>query len=108
MRPGWPGPKIDLRALSAADAISPAAQLLRNRRSVRDFDNRHPITGEPLTPRTKADRRILYDFTFDAPKSVSLAYELGGDERILDAFRGAVQDTMADMERAMMASGLLS
>ena len=45
-------------------------------------DNINPRTGEPLTPRTKADRRVLYDFTFDAPKSVTLAYELGGDERI--------------------------
>jgi SagB-type dehydrogenase family enzyme len=44
VRPGWPGPKIDLRPLSSADAISPAAQLLRDRRSVRDFDDRHPIT----------------------------------------------------------------
>jgi conjugative relaxase-like TrwC/TraI family protein len=65
-------------------------------------DNLHPITGEQLTPRIKADRRITYDFTFDAPKSVSLAYELGRDERILDVFRGAVQGTMAEMERAMM------
>lgn len=66
-------------------------------------ENRQPLTGEPLTPRTKAARRALYDFTFDAPKSVSLAYELGGDARILDAFRGAVQATMAEMERAMLA-----
>jgi len=44
VRPGWPGPKIDLRALSSTDAISPAAQLLRDRHSVRDFDDRHPIT----------------------------------------------------------------
>jgi len=65
-------------------------------------DNLHPITGEQLTPRNKAERRITYDFTFDAPKSVSLAFELGRDERILGAFRGAVQETMAEMERAMM------
>jgi conjugative relaxase-like TrwC/TraI family protein len=66
-------------------------------------DNLHPISGEQLTPRTKAQRRILYDFTFDAPKGVSLAYELGGDERILDAFRASVRETMAEMESAMMA-----
>ena len=52
-------------------------------------DNINPATGERLTPHTKGNRRILYDFTFDAPKSVSLAYELGGDERIMDAFRDA-------------------
>jgi conjugative relaxase-like TrwC/TraI family protein len=66
-------------------------------------DNINPKTGEALTPRTKSERRVLYDFTFDAPKSVTLAYELGGDERIMDEFRGAVKDTMSEMEGAMMA-----
>jgi conjugative relaxase-like TrwC/TraI family protein len=66
-------------------------------------DNINPKTDEPLTQRTKAERRVLYDFTFDAPKSVTLAYELGGDERILEEFRSAVKDTMSEMEGAMMA-----
>ena len=48
-------------------------------------DNQHPLTGEQLTARMKANRRISYDFTFDAPKSVTLAFELGGDARILEA-----------------------
>jgi conjugative relaxase-like TrwC/TraI family protein len=48
-------------------------------------DNINPATGEQLTPHTRGDRRVLYDFTFDAPKSVSLAYELGGDERIMNS-----------------------
>jgi len=65
-------------------------------------DNINPATGERLTPHNKGNRRILYDFTFDAPKSVSLAYELGGDERIMDEFRGAVADTMSEMEASMM------
>ena len=65
-------------------------------------DNLNPATGKSLTPHTKGNRRILYDFTFDAPKSVSLAYELGGDERIMDEFRLAVADTMSEMEGAMM------
>lgn len=65
-------------------------------------DNINPATGESLTAHTKIDRRILYDFTFDAPKSVSLAYEVGGDERVMDAFRSAVKDTMSEMESAMM------
>jgi conjugative relaxase-like TrwC/TraI family protein len=63
-------------------------------------DNINPATGEQLTPRTKDDRRVLTDFTFDAPKGVSLAYELGGDERILDAFRDSIRETMAEMESA--------
>ena len=45
-------------------------------------ENINPETGEQLTPRVKSDRRVLYDFTFDAPKSVTLAYELGDDKRI--------------------------
>jgi conjugative relaxase-like TrwC/TraI family protein len=66
-------------------------------------ENINPMTGEQLTPRVKADRRVLYDFTFDAPKSVTLAYELGGDERVLDAFRESVKETMGEMEDAMQA-----
>jgi len=65
-------------------------------------DNIDPTTGEPLTARTKDERRVLYDFTFDAPKSVTLAYQLGGDERIMDAFRAACTDTMSEMEDAVM------
>jgi conjugative relaxase-like TrwC/TraI family protein len=66
-------------------------------------ENINPVTREQLTPHNKGKRRVLYDFTFDAPKSVSLAYELGGDERVLDEFRAAVKDTMSEMEAAMMA-----
>jgi conjugative relaxase-like TrwC/TraI family protein len=66
-------------------------------------DNINPKTGEQLTLRTKSERRVLYDFTFDAPKSVTLAYEVGGDERIMNEFRAAVKDTMSEMEGAMMA-----
>jgi conjugative relaxase-like TrwC/TraI family protein len=65
-------------------------------------DNLNPQTGKNLTRNTQASRRVLYDFTFDAPKSVSLLYELGGDERILGAFGSAVGDTMSEMEGAMM------
>ena len=65
-------------------------------------DNINPMTGEQLTPHNKGNRRVLYDFTFDAPKSVSLAYEIGGDDRVLDAFRSAVKDTMSEMENGMM------
>lgn len=66
-------------------------------------NNLNPETGERLTPRMKADRRVLYDFTFDAPKSVTLAYEIGKDERIRGAFEEAVSETMGSMEGAVMA-----
>jgi len=35
------------------------------------------------------------------PKSVSLLYAMSGDQGILDAFRGAVDDTMRDIEAEM-------
>jgi conjugative relaxase-like TrwC/TraI family protein len=65
-------------------------------------DNLNPQTGKNLTRNTQAERRVLYDFTFDAPKSVSLAYELGGDEHVLEAFQSSVKETMNEMEGAMM------
>jgi conjugative relaxase-like TrwC/TraI family protein len=64
-------------------------------------DNQHPETGEQLTARMKANRRVTYDLTFDAPKGVTLAYELGGDERVRTAFTDAVRETMAEVEQAM-------
>jgi conjugative relaxase-like TrwC/TraI family protein len=62
-------------------------------------DNLNPATGEQLTPRNKDERRVMTDLTFDVPKSVTLAYELGGDDRILDAFRKSLRETMSEIER---------
>jgi energy-coupling factor transporter ATP-binding protein EcfA2 len=64
-------------------------------------DNLNPKTGEQLTPRMKANRRIAYDFVFSAPKAISVLYELSGDERILDAFRKSVRETMQEAESEM-------
>src|SRR5271157_49334 len=64
-------------------------------------DNLHPQTGEPLTVRTRTERRVGYDFTFSVPKSVSVLFALSGDEGILDAFRGAVDETMREIEAEM-------
>src|SRR6478609_2984984 len=61
-------------------------------------DNRDPRTGKQLTARTRSDRTVGYDFTFSVPKSVSLLYALSGDQELLDAFRGAVDETMRDIE----------
>jgi len=65
-------------------------------------DNLDPSTGRPLTVRTRTDRTVGYDFTFSVPKSVSLLYAMSGDEGILTAFRGAVNETMQEMESEMM------
>src|SRR5207342_2434596 len=45
VRRRWPGKAIDLRAHSPAPAdISPTARLLRERHSIRSYDDRRPIT----------------------------------------------------------------
>ena len=64
-------------------------------------DNEHPETGERLTPRTKDNRRVGYDFTFSVPKSVSVLHAYAEDDRILDAFREAVGETMREAEADM-------
>jgi len=64
-------------------------------------DNIDPRTGESLTVRTRSERTVGYDFTFSVPKSVSVLYAMSGDQDILDAFRGAVDETMREMEAEM-------
>jgi conjugative relaxase-like TrwC/TraI family protein len=64
-------------------------------------DNVNPVTHEPLTPITRGNRRTGYDFTWSAPKSVSLVHAMTGDERIVKAFRESINDTMSEMEADM-------
>src|SRR5260370_19943777 len=64
-------------------------------------DNLDPKSGEPLTVRTRSERRVGWDFTCSVPKSVSLLYAMSGDQDILGAFRGAVDDTMREIEAEM-------
>ena len=45
-------------------------------------DNRHPHSGEKLTPRMKADRRVGYDLNFHAPKSLSVLHALTGKSSV--------------------------
>ncbi|MEI6083136.1 MAG: MobF family relaxase [Verrucomicrobiota bacterium] len=71
-------------------------------------ENQHPATGEKLTQRHNitrldgdkkaANRRILFDFTFSPPKSVSLAGYLGEDERVLEAHAHAVRSALREFE----------
>ncbi len=64
--------------------------------------NRIPATGERLTVRDVANARPGYDFTFSPPKSVSALWARTGDERIAEAFRQTVLDTLrADIEPEM-------
>jgi conjugative relaxase-like TrwC/TraI family protein len=64
-------------------------------------DNLDPRTGTPLTVRTRTERTVGYDFTFSVPKSVSLLCATSGDQGIMDAFRGAVDETMREIETEM-------
>ncbi len=61
-------------------------------------ENRHPVTGDPLTPRTRKERTVGYDINFHVPKSVSILHALAKDGHIADAFRECVAATMADIE----------
>ena len=68
----------------------------------RDFkalcENRDPRTGDRLTARQGDNRTVGYDFNFHVPKGVSLAYAVGGDDRIAGVFDRAVGETMAEIE----------
>lgn len=60
--------------------------------------NRDPRTGEQLTPRMRADRRVGVDFNFHVPKSVSLVYAVGRDFALRDAVWMAASQAMRAME----------
>jgi conjugative relaxase-like TrwC/TraI family protein len=61
-------------------------------------ENKHPGTGESLTPRTREDRTTGYDINFHCPKSVSLLHVFAEDGHILKAFQDSVTETMQVIE----------
>ncbi|EAQ79376.1 MobF family relaxase [Blastopirellula marina] len=66
------------------------------------LEGKHPTTGKRLTQRNRKDRRPGMDLTFSVPKSVSLAWAINEDERILEMLQAAVQETMRrDVEPLM-------
>ncbi len=62
--------------------------------------NQNPLTGEQLTPRMNENRRVGYDFTFNAPKSISILHSLTDDPEILKAFNNSISKTMLEIEKA--------
>jgi SagB-type dehydrogenase family enzyme len=68
VRPSWPGQSIDLRKLSApaAEVARPAAGLLRERHSTRDFDAARPITLGELAHFLDSTVRVQTTFTSPA------------------------------------------
>lgn len=70
--------------------------------------NLDPATGKVLRPRVKEGDRVGMDFTFNSPKSVGLAREMGGennagDPRVEAAHREAVAYAMGFVEADMQA-----
>jgi len=85
--------------------------------------NKHPVTGQRLTPRTNGERTVKervwdsetkkfvekeltvpnriagYDVYGDAPKSLSVYYELTKDPVVLELFKEAFNETLAMMEQ---------
>ena len=91
----WHGKGAELLGIAEGSAVSKEQfdQLL---------SGRHPETGQPLTQRVRSDRRPGIDLTFSVPKSVSLAWAIAEDERITEALRQAVHETMKqDVEPLM-------
>jgi conjugative relaxase-like TrwC/TraI family protein len=61
--------------------------------------NVNPRTGELLTARSAKDRVAFIDVQLSAPKDVSVLAMVGGDERVIEAFREAVDVALREMER---------
>jgi SagB-type dehydrogenase family enzyme len=61
VRPRWPGKKIDLRKVPTTHPadLSPGARLLRERHSIRSFDDRRPITLAELARFLDGAARVL-------------------------------------------------
>jgi SagB-type dehydrogenase family enzyme len=66
VRPPWPVQKIDLGKFLTSDPISPFGKLLRERHSVRDFDDEHPITLAELARFLDTSARVLSEWKSDA------------------------------------------
>ncbi len=94
VRPGqWIGLGVQRLGLDATQAVT-CEQFERL------CENQHPQTGERLTLRQneKDDRRVFYDFTCSAPKSVSVLAVTLNDERLVVAHEEAVEAAFRELE----------
>ncbi len=64
-------------------------------------DGRHPATGKKLTLRHNAEgnRRVFFDFTCSAPKSVSVMAVTMDDKRIVEAHQESAREALKELER---------
>lgn len=75
---------------AARQGVDPrTAEFLRVRRSA----DREAADGSPVS-----QGRSLYDFTFSAPKSVSVLAMVGADGRLVQAHRIAVEEALSELE----------
>ncbi len=63
-------------------------------------ENQSPATGERLTPRSQKEgqRRVFYDFTCSAPKSVSVLAVTLDDQRLIEAHEAAAKLAFRELE----------
>lgn len=59
--------------------------------------NRHPFTGEKLTPRMH--KIAFHDIVVSAPKSFSIAAIVGQDERLVAAFHESSRSVLKELEK---------
>ncbi|OAF11631.1 SagB/ThcOx family dehydrogenase [Bradyrhizobium neotropicale] len=62
VRPPWPGKPIDLGKFATPEPVSSFAKLLRERHSIRDFDDQHPITLAELAQFLGTTARVLSEW----------------------------------------------
>ena len=62
------------------------------------------LSPEIIMPSTTNKRRLAYDLTFSAPKSVSILALIGKDERVLAAHRVAVNTALTYLEQHYAAT----
>lgn len=63
------------------------------------LDNLNPVTKERLTSRTNEHRRLYFDATCSAPKSVSVMAVTMRDERLIKAHKEATQLALKELEK---------
>ena len=61
-------------------------------------EGRHPVTDERLGVLDRQVKRICYFAQISPPKDVSIAYLVGGDERIGEWWKEAVAETVKEIE----------
>jgi conjugative relaxase-like TrwC/TraI family protein len=61
-------------------------------------DNQHPDTGQKLTPVQLSERRVFFDFTCSAPKSVSILAVTMNDQRLVQAHSEAAALALKELE----------